>query len=76
MLEDQDIEGLFDDDENKVELREANIVDLLDKLTFDPRMGIVVPWLASGEICLLFAQRGVGKTFFLYVVSRFNLSWL
>lgn len=76
MLEDQDIEGLFDDDENKVELREANIVDLLDKLTFDPRMGIVVPWLASGEICLLFAQRGVGKTFFcMWLAASISLGY-
>lgn len=63
-------------EETKIELKETNIEDLLDRLTFDPRCGIVVPWLASGEMCLLYAQRGVGKTFFcMWLAASISLGY-
>lgn len=46
-----------------IHLRDIDIESLM-KSEFAKRHGIVVPWLAEGEICLLYALRGVGKTFF------------
>lgn len=50
-------------EETKSRLREIDIEDLLQR-EFEPREGIVVPWLAKGELCLLYAKRGVGKSYF------------